>query len=267
MRSTILTSLALVLCTSTIAGAASIEPVAQNRRTFGDAISIGADGNIQDIDEHVSEDFARFSDVLITASQSGTAESTVESWQDSIIGSCGLVAAGGFVATTSIGPDAMHAYAIGFSGYAVDFDVDVAMPFEIAGAFDLDGQTHARIELRHDGTALINDLIQAQTGTYEAGGTLQPGRYRLSFHVFGTADTLEVHSDVRDAHFRLQLRVCGPQQDINGDGAVDVFDLVMLLQDWGACPGSQGGDCLADLDFNHVVDVFDLVELLTNWGS
>jgi hypothetical protein len=51
--------------------------------------------------------------------------------------------------------------------------------------------------------------------------------------------------------------------DINGDGVVDVFDLLMLLGAWGNC---GAGQCPADLNGDGVVDVFDLLTLLANWG-
>ncbi len=51
--------------------------------------------------------------------------------------------------------------------------------------------------------------------------------------------------------------------DINCDGAVNVMDLLMLLDAWGACPQS---DCPADLNGDGAVDVFDLLILLENWG-
>jgi hypothetical protein len=48
--------------------------------------------------------------------------------------------------------------------------------------------------------------------------------------------------------------------DIDGDGDVDVEDLLALLSEWGQC----GSD--ADLDGNDTVDVADLLILLANWG-
>lgn len=55
--------------------------------------------------------------------------------------------------------------------------------------------------------------------------------------------------------------------DCNGDGTVNVDDLVMLLGAWGACPK---GPCLADIapqpNGDGVVNVDDLVVLLANWG-
>jgi len=53
--------------------------------------------------------------------------------------------------------------------------------------------------------------------------------------------------------------------DVNGDGVVDVADLLALLADWGDCPG--GGDCPADLNGDGAVDVSDLLFLLSHWAA
>ncbi|MBC8309847.1 MAG: hypothetical protein H8E83_04955 [Planctomycetes bacterium] len=49
--------------------------------------------------------------------------------------------------------------------------------------------------------------------------------------------------------------------DINGDGTVDVEDLLLLIASWGS-DGSDG----TDLDGNGVVDVQDALILIANWG-
>lgn len=49
--------------------------------------------------------------------------------------------------------------------------------------------------------------------------------------------------------------------DLNGDGVVDVSDLLILLGQWGACV-----DCTADLNNDGTVNVSDLLILLGNWG-
>jgi hypothetical protein len=49
--------------------------------------------------------------------------------------------------------------------------------------------------------------------------------------------------------------------DSNGDGMVDVLDLVAVISSWGSCPG-----CPADLNDDGVVDVLDLVLVISNWG-
>jgi trimeric autotransporter adhesin len=52
--------------------------------------------------------------------------------------------------------------------------------------------------------------------------------------------------------------------DLNCDGVVDVFDLLILLGDWGPC--GDASDCPSDLSGDTVVDVFDLLALLSSWG-
>lgn len=53
--------------------------------------------------------------------------------------------------------------------------------------------------------------------------------------------------------------------DLNGDGSVDVSDLLTLLGAWGVC--DVCGDCPADLNNDCSVDVSDLLMLLGNWGA
>jgi 6-phosphogluconolactonase (cycloisomerase 2 family) len=53
--------------------------------------------------------------------------------------------------------------------------------------------------------------------------------------------------------------------DLNGDGAVDVLDLLALLDTWGKCP--RGKECPADLNGDGAVDVLDLLMLLDAWGK
>ncbi|TVQ54741.1 MAG: hypothetical protein EA377_04850 [Phycisphaerales bacterium] len=52
--------------------------------------------------------------------------------------------------------------------------------------------------------------------------------------------------------------------DLNDDGVVNVFDLLILLGEWGPCADPNA--CPADLNNSGGVDVFDLLLLLSNWG-
>ena len=52
--------------------------------------------------------------------------------------------------------------------------------------------------------------------------------------------------------------------DINGDGAVDVQDLVIVITGWGECPA--GLPCPGDVNQDGFVDVLDLVSIITGWG-
>jgi cytochrome c peroxidase len=61
-----------------------------------------------------------------------------------------------------------------------------------------------------------------------------------------------------------QFQGCGDDDDdLNGDGDVNGFDLALLLGQWGPCP-ARGG-CAADLDGNGVVNGLDLAILLAGW--
>jgi hypothetical protein len=64
---------------------------------------------------------------------------------------------------------------------------------------------------------------------------------------------------------------CDIPGDIDGDGDVDVSDLLSLLSEWGPCdppctPGIGTPACPADLNDDCDVDVSDLLLLLANWS-
>ena len=51
--------------------------------------------------------------------------------------------------------------------------------------------------------------------------------------------------------------------DANGDGVVDVNDLLAVITTWGPCPSAC---CAADFDVNGTIDVNDLLTVIVNWG-
>jgi hypothetical protein len=54
--------------------------------------------------------------------------------------------------------------------------------------------------------------------------------------------------------------------DVNGDGAVDVSDLVEVVLGWGPCKPPEGC-CLADLNLDGAIGVEDLVAVILHWGE
>jgi hypothetical protein len=56
------------------------------------------------------------------------------------------------------------------------------------------------------------------------------------------------------------------QGDINGDGSVDVIDLLWFVDAFGSVPGDPNYSPVADLNADASVDVVDLLTLVENWG-
>ena len=54
--------------------------------------------------------------------------------------------------------------------------------------------------------------------------------------------------------------------DINSSGAVDVDDLLAVINAWGQCPPGTIDDCPEDFNANGVVDVDDLLIVINAWS-
>jgi hypothetical protein len=66
---------------------------------------------------------------------------------------------------------------------------------------------------------------------------------------------------------RLSLEVAiGNPADVNGDGVVNVDDLVAVILAWGPCP-EPPAECQEDIDGSGAVDVDDLVAVILNWTT
>ena len=64
-------------------------------------------------------------------------------------------------------------------------------------------------------------------------------------------------SEIRRAFLPLLI----PPGDVDGDGLIDVVDLLAVLAAWGPCHG-----CPEDLNHDAVVDVLDLLIILAHWS-
>lgn len=52
--------------------------------------------------------------------------------------------------------------------------------------------------------------------------------------------------------------------DVNGDGVVNVSDLLIMISEWGVCV--DPGDCPADVTGDGMVNVSDILTAIGNWG-
>jgi len=62
----------------------------------------------------------------------------------------------------------------------------------------------------------------------------------------------------------IQYAILG---DVNGDGMVDIFDVVLIAIAFGSKPGDDNWNAIADLNNDGIVDIFDVVLLAQNFGK
>lgn len=62
----------------------------------------------------------------------------------------------------------------------------------------------------------------------------------------------------------LRGETSGTTSDLDNNGVVDGFDLLMMLAQWGPCFDNE--PCPADLNCDRIVNGFDLLILLSDWG-
>jgi len=92
----------------------------------------------------------------------------------------------------------------------------------------------------------------------------EPGdEYKVRVRSYNTGGGFYGVWDESDATFSVTGGIDG---DVNGDGVVNVEDLLQLLTAWGPCPDPPA-QCPEDINGDGAVNTADLLILLANWGS
>lgn len=60
---------------------------------------------------------------------------------------------------------------------------------------------------------------------------------------------------------------CARPADFDGDGYVDVTDLLTLIGGWGTAAGSASYDPACDINRDSAVDTADLLDMIADFGS
>ena len=112
-------------------------------------------------------------------------------------------------------------------------------------------KTHGHFNNPDDG---ISEVIYTEFLVVEAGATLRTNGYIIytsNFENSGLVDNLD------------DIIIINPPTpgDINGDGLVNIADLLILIGDWGACPNGCGGD----IDGDGFANIADLLIVIANW--
>lgn len=146
-------------------------------------------------------------------------------------------------------------------GHPVHYDVAAAEGYEVT------------YQWRRDGAALTNGL----TGTGSFIGGVQTSSMFINHcsEADNGAYDCVISNDCGSATSAaaiLALPVCCPA-DIapqpNGDGVVNVTDLLAVIGAWGGCPGGcppPTTNCPPDITQNCIVNVQDLLAVIGDWG-
>ena len=117
------------------------------------------------------------------------------------------------------------------------------------------------------GQATGNGAEPAQlTFAFDTAGAA-PGQYESTIDILTSDEDIPGESQATLLlHLIVTIEPVGPiPGDINGDGVVDVQDLLALFSAWGPCPGPPD-PCPADINGDGAVDVQDLLALFANWS-
>lgn len=126
----------------------------------------------------------------------------------------------------------------------------------------------AKYDLNIIETKTVNNLAQGatQTLTFNWNTTgVASGNYTIRAEASIVPDELNTdNNNFVDGTIKIITPILG---DINGDGTIDVNDLILLVEAYGATSTSPNWNPDADLNDDGVIDIYDLQLLGKNYGK
>ena len=146
-------------------------------------------------------------------------------------------------------------------GFPVDVSVTVKNQGETIETFNL--------TLYANTTAINQTQITLTSGTSTTitltwnTTTFEKGNYTISVYVWPVPGEI----DKTDNTYTDGVVYLGIPGDVNGDGWVDVMDLLEMAFAYGSYPGHPSYDPNLDIDGNEFIDVMDLLIAAMNYGQ
>jgi hypothetical protein len=158
-----------------------------------------------------------------------------------------------FEADTGVQSLTVDVFNLGYDPLQALLDIDsitaVTMPFSFVGGLENNiGRWAGQLTFGFDTTALA-------TGNYNASVIINTSDENIP----GQAAS-QLNLTLSVAMGEAQMCVA----DVTGNGLVDVDDLLIIINAWGACANPK--DCPADVTANGAVDVDDLLTIINAWG-
>jgi hypothetical protein len=147
------------------------------------------------------------------------------------------------------------------SSYQASFSVAHPTHFHLVWDFWTDNGCQGQMNFSGPGGVIAQDT---HFGTDDLSGDLAPGTHQFAIIAKICWGTCMGCQGQGPSHFdfTLELRRFG---DADGDSAVDVDDLLAVINGWGECPPKA--PCDSDLNGSGSVDADDLLEVINNWDS
>jgi hypothetical protein len=169
-------------------------------------------------------------------------------------------------------------HAIPSTWFEVTFEVLAAAEFMVSGGLSAQGAppvvlSSSRVKLSGAGGAeIFLQAVEPGPGgalneqDVNVSGDLAPGTYTLLADAAAVIDSTVPPNGAGVAQFAIVFHAIVPG-DVTGDNAVDVNDLLAVIEAWGACPAK--GECPADIAppfaGDQAVNVNDLLRVIENW--
>ena len=103
--------------------------------------------------------------------------------------------------------------------------------------------------------------------TPDASGAVGVDQYNYAGH----GEPSQVRTPAAKAYFLhiedATLPPAAKSADVNRSGSVDIFDLSIMLSNWGTSASANNAALNSDLNWNGTVDLFDLSILLSRWNT
>lgn len=257
---------AMITLASTV-HAASIIPVFQSRTVTADSI-VSTPGQ-QDFQTISAPDFNEFNAQADAKIANANALSQTTATQHSTIDSCAVIAVGETFSFGQSAASGFHGYSVSNSTCYLVFDIDAPVEYLIHGVLDSSEFGGAKVVLQTfpagSGVLFLRSAENSSLAVHHRA-QLNPGRYILYYDAGATAAVSDPGEMTNLGGFNMQFTLCFIPADINVDGAVDVADLLGVINSWGACPG-EPQPCAADITLDGVVNVSDLLAVISAWGG